>query len=277
MMKEGLRFAAPFDFAALRTVLGSASLFALMWWRKMPMRPAGMKQLAVLGVVQTAGFLGFVNLALVTGAAGKTSVIVFIFPFWTLLMAWPLLGERVQGLQWLAVALAALGLTLVLEPWNMEGSGVSKLSALAAGICWALSSILAKRFGAASRMHLVSITAWQMGWGAVVLTIIAWLTPSPPIQWTGYFALILVYNTLLGTVIGWMLWLFILTHMPAGTASLSTLAVPVLGVLLARAQLGERPGAVEIAGMLVIAASLALLSWITIRQQRRVEPETGQE
>jgi drug/metabolite transporter (DMT)-like permease len=55
------------------------------------------------------------------------------------------------------------------------------------------------------------------------------------------------------------------------------LATPAISVLAAAIRLGERPGAFEIAGMLLIAAALALLSGIAIRQHRRTYPLMGQE
>ena len=39
----------------------------------------------------------------------------------------------------------------------------------------------------------------------------------------------------------------------------------------------EEPGGTEIIGMLLIGASLALLSWLTLRGQKSVAPEIGQE
>ncbi|MGH8660256.1 MAG: EamA family transporter [Burkholderiales bacterium] len=80
-----------------------------------------------------------------------------------------------------------------------------------------------------------------------------------------------------GVVTDWLLWLFILNRPPAGIAGLSIMAVPALGVLFSLLQLAERPGTVELAGMLLIGASLALLSWRALRGEHRVEPQAGQE
>jgi drug/metabolite transporter (DMT)-like permease len=46
----------------------------------------------------------FQTWALVEGGPGKTAVLIFTMPIWTLLLAWPILGERVRGKQWLAAA-----------------------------------------------------------------------------------------------------------------------------------------------------------------------------
>jgi drug/metabolite transporter (DMT)-like permease len=101
--------------------------------------------------------------------------------------------------------------------------------------------------------------------GGLVLGVLALVVPSRPIAWTTEFVLTIAYILLLATVIGWMLWLYILKHLSAGVASLGMMAVPVLGVLFSRMQFGERPNSSEIAGMITIAAALVLLSWLGLR------------
>lgn len=44
-----------------------------------------------------------------------------------------------------------------------------------------------------------------------------------------------------------------------------------------RLQLGEQPGTVELAGLVLIGVSLALLSWQSLRGKRPIEPQAGQE
>lgn len=264
-MKEAVRFADPLDFSALRTVAGSALMFAAMLWRGTPLRLRAPGRTLVFGLFQTTAFNAFAAWALVSGAAGKTAVLVYTFPFWILVLAWPLLGERVQGMQWLAVVTAAVGLALVLEPWHLGGALASKLLALATALAWAISAVLAKKWRAELLPDLLALTAWQMLMGAIILAVIAFTIPSRPVEWTPYFWTMLLYCTLGGTVAGWLLWLFILQRLPAGIAGLSIMAVPALGVLFSRLQLGERPGMAEAAGMVLIGASLALLSWPSLR------------
>jgi drug/metabolite transporter (DMT)-like permease len=277
MLKEGLRFADPFDFAALRTAPGALLLFAAMLWMKKPLRPASPLRLLLLGLFQTTGFLCFACWALVAGAVGKSTVLVYTFPFWTLLFAWPVLGERIRGMQWVAIILAAIGLTLVLEPWDLSGSFASRVFAVLAGVSWAISSVIVKKWRNEGDFDLLSVTAWQMLLGGILVCVIAWSVPSRPVEWNWYFVLVLGYGIVLGSVAGWLLWLYILNHLPAGVASLSLMAVPALGVLLSKLQYGEQPGRIEIVGMLLLAASLGLLSWLTMRGQRSITPEMGQE
>ena len=69
--------------------------------------PTSWLAVIVTGFFQTTINFGSTTMALAGGGAGRTSVLVFTMPFWTLLLAWPVLHERVKGYQWLAVGLRA--------------------------------------------------------------------------------------------------------------------------------------------------------------------------
>lgn len=277
VMKVALRYAGPFDLAALRSLFGAICLLLLLVVSGKPVRPARNAELFWLGVVQTAGYLILCTWALVEGGAGRTAVLVFTMPFWTVLLAWPLLGERIRGAQWLAVALAALGLILILEPWYWQGSALSKLLAIAAGVDWAISSIMVKRLRTRGQMDLLSLTTWQMIYGAVPLLAIAWLVPERPVQWSGEFMVALGFIAVFTMAAGWSLWLYVLNHLPAGAASMSMLAIPVVAIATSYLQLQEIPSSPEIAGMVCIAVALMLLSLRAIRQHREMTGTMGQE
>lgn len=276
VMKAGLRYAGPIDFAALRGLPAAAVLFAAMVLLGRPLAPVAPRQLAVLGIFQTGCFNLLVALALVSGPAGKTAVLVYTFPFWTLLFARIGLGERLRVLQWLAVGLAACGLVLVVEPWRLGGSLASSAFAVAAGACWAASSVYAKKLGREHHLDTLSLSAWQTLFGGIALIVAALAVPSEPVRWTAHFIGLLAYSIFLGTAAGWFLWMYVLQRLPASVAGLGMLAVPVLGVLLSRVSLDEVPRGIELAGMALIAVALGLLSWASGRSVAPAVP-TPQE
>jgi len=92
------------------------------------------------------------------------------------------------------------------------------------------------------------------------------------IQTGGFLALSSV-----ATAGGWMMRLYVLHRLPAGTTSMSSLGVPVIALARSAIQLGERPHPAELAGMALIATALAIVSWDTVRQHREVDPQMGQE
>ncbi|HLA81730.1 MAG TPA: DMT family transporter, partial [Thermoleophilia bacterium] len=76
----------------------------------------------------------------------------------------------------------------------------------------------------------------------------------------------LAYNVILGNGVAWLLWLFVLRVLPAGTTGLASLANPVLGVTFAWAVLDEQPGWAEALGMALILLGIAVL---TLREAAR--------
>ncbi|MHB8427629.1 MAG: DMT family transporter [Acidiferrobacterales bacterium] len=277
VMKLALRYASPFDFATMRTVLAAACLFIILAVLRRPLRPTAPLGLVCLGLLQTTGFIGFTMWALVNGDVGRTAVLVYTMPFWVVVLARISLGERTDGMHRLSVILGVAGLTMVLAPWRSHAGLGSDLLAISAGIFWAAGTLYAKMLRGRVHFDLLSLTAWQMLFGAIGLAIIALLLPHAPVHWNREFIGALAYNVILGNALAWFLWMYALDKLPAGVASLGTLATPAIGVLAAALQLGEMPDTAETAGMLLIGSALTLISLHAIRQHRRVSPEIGQE
>lgn len=266
VMKEVLAYVGPFDFSALRTIFGAMTLFLALMLVRRPMRITAIPRVILLGVLQTGAFSVLIQIALIQGGAGKTSILVYTMPFWVIPMAWFAFGERIHGLQWAALALAGVGLALILEPWTDMATPVSNLLAIGAGLCWALATIVAKWIRRDYDMDVLTLTAWQMLFGALALCIAAWLVPEKPIEPTPYFYGALAYNAIIATGLAWFLWLYALQNLSAGVAGMSALGVPVVGGFAGWLQLGERPAPVELTGMLLIAAALLVLSLRGIRR-----------
>lgn len=275
--KIGLFYASPIDVVALRIELGILALFVGMLWTRTSLRPKHWPALLQIGLIQTGAFLLLNTWALSEGGPGKTSVLVFTMPFWVLVFAWPLLHERIRGLQWVSVVLAVIGLVFVLEPWQMTTSLFSKTLAVMAGMCWAIGVVLAKRLHNRAPVDALAFTFWQMIVGLVPVLIAQLLIDRPPVIWSNTFILVTLFNGVLATGIGWLTWLYVLHRLPAGTTSLASLGIPVIAMLSSWIQLGEEPGRSELFGMVLIGVALAILSYLSIRRHEQPEPMTGQE
>ena len=264
VMKIGLRYAHPFDFAALRVGLGSAFLFLIVKAQGRALALSGYRMAVVLGLLQVALFVALSHFALMFAETGRTSVLVFTMPFWMIVFAHFIIGERMRGAQWLAVALAFAGLVLIVAPWKLS-SLVGSILAVAGGAVWAFAAVISKRWPTRGADPLL-YTAWQLLFGFVALAALAWLYPHAPVQWTTEFLVALAFSTVFATAIGWWLWTYVLSHTPAGIAGLNSLGIPVIAVLASAIQLGERPPAGELAGMALIGVALGLLAWLNVRK-----------
>jgi drug/metabolite transporter (DMT)-like permease len=257
-LKTGIESSGPFLFAALRTLPGGVLLLLLVVVLGRPLRPKAVGMTALLGVLQTAGFLGLTQAALVSGGAGRTAILANTWQFWILILAWPILGERVRGLRWLSVALALGGLLLIIEPWSLHGVEASLL-ALAGALAWAGGSIVVKLIRRKHQVDLLSLTGWQSLFGAIPLIVIAVLWEDATVEWSSSFVLSYVWALVMATCVASFLWLYVLRELPAGIAGLGTMGTPVVGVLASWAQLGEQPTGLEVAGMVLILAGLGIL------------------
>ena len=267
--KQGLAYAPPFAFAAERCLGGALSLLIVLKLLGRPLKLVAPWQTLGIGLTQVAGFMVFQTWALVEGGPGKTAVLIFTMPIWTLLLAWPILGERVRGKQWLAAASTLTGLLLIIEPWDMHASLFSKFLGLMAALCWAIGTILIKRLRANTPVDLLTLTTWQMLLGAVPLILLSLIVPEPPTQWTMSYIGILGFMSIFSTAMCWWLWIYILDRVPAWEASLSILGTPVVTILASRLTFGEQFKGTEIAGILLIGGGLALLSLLGWAASRR--------
>ncbi len=263
-MKIALRHAHPFDFAAHRLVLGALLVFGLVAARGRPLGLPGYRTVAMVGFVQVGLFVLLSHYALLTAGPGKTAVLIYTMPFWMLLFAAMLVGERLRGLQWLCVAAAFAGLVLIVSPWqltSLEGS----LLAIGSGAVWAFAAVLSKKWPVKGA-DVLAITAWQLVFGAIPLVILSVGHDHGATAWTGEYLAALAYSTVFATAMGWALWTFVLANAPAGLTGLNALGVPVFAVAASWLQLGERPTPAEFAGMALIGMALAVLAWAGMRR-----------
>ncbi len=196
------------------------------------------------------------------------AVLIYTMPFWVLIFAWMVLHERLSRWQGLAVAVALCGLVSLIQPWRFTGELLASMLAVGAGMSWGASVIYVKRLQKKTGISMMMITLWQM----VIATIMlaggwTWLEPQP-INWTASSVACVVYSAVPATGLAWILFYYALKRMPAGLAGLGTLATPVIGVLAAWLQLGERPSPIEAGGMVLIGSALAMLAWNPLESGR---------
>ena len=267
--KQALTYAPPFAFAAERSIGGALALFLALKLMGKPLKPAAPGATIIIGLVQITGFMSFSTWALVEGGPGKTAVLIFTMPIWTLILGWPILKERIRGPQWLAAASTLIGLLLIIEPWNMHTTLLSKFLGVTAALCWAIGTVLVKRLRSKQQVDLLSLTTWQMLIGAVPLVLLALVVPERATDWSAIYIGILVFMSVIATAMCWWLWITLLDRVPAWEASLSVLGTPVIALISSRMVLGEGFTLGEVAGILLIGTGLALLSLIGWAASRR--------
>ena len=270
MIKAAVAHAGPFTLAAHRSLVAALALFATLKILGRPLKPSAPGAMALIGLVQTTVFLSLQGAALTQGGAGKTAVLVYTMPVWTLLLSVVFLGERIRLSQVLAGVLTLFGLTLIIAPWRLESSVLAQGLAVAAAVAWSAGTILSKRLSRRGPVDVLNLNAWQCLVGSLLLFPVSALAPGPVTVWTlGYVGLVAGIGVLV-TAVGWALWSFVLKRLPAWQASLSVLGVPAVALLTSRLQTGEAVDELELAGMLLIGGGLVLLSLLNWQAERRL-------
>jgi drug/metabolite transporter (DMT)-like permease len=260
VMKVALRYSGAWFFAAVRSGLAGIVLLLVVLVLRRPLKTGSLLLTALVGLVGGAGASGLGMWALESGGAGKTSVLVYTMPLWLLVMSWLLLSEKIRGLQWVCVGFGVVGLFFFIEPWSMGGTLLSKLLGIGCGVCSAVSAILCKILMERHHADLLSLGMWQMLIGAIPLAVVTIVhQPVAPV-WSATFVGTLLYNVVLANAAGTFLWLYSLKVLPAGAAGLATLGAPVIGVVAAWIQLGERADGYEVAGMVLVMLALFVLT-----------------
>ena len=257
VIKIATRDASPYVVAGGRMAIATVVLFAILMLMRRPLRPTPLGPTIVLGLLQTTGWTILQTFAVAMAGAGKSAVLGYTMPFWVAILAWPFLGERIAGMRWVALALAAAGLAFVVAPLDARSFAADGLAVLA-GLSWGASAVWAKRLRAKYDVELLSLTAWQLLWGTIPMVVLMFALPGQYVHWTPSFVAALAFMSLLGGALGWVLWMFILSRLPAGVAGIASLATPVVGVLAAAIQLHEIPSFTEVIGMACIVVALVL-------------------
>lgn len=258
--KIALEFTNPIAFSLLRTFVGTLAIFLFIISTKKIQKLKEPFLISLLGLTQTTGFFIFANLSLVSGGAGKVSLLIYTMPFWSIIFAHIILKETVSRAQKIAIIGSFFGLVFIIKPWSLQSNFLSDFFAILSAISWAISITIAKIILNKQKMNVLSLNAYQMFFGLVgILICYIFIPQHKATVFSGYLIFAILYAGIIATALGWFLWLYVLEKMKVNIASLSSLAVPILAILESWFQLDEKPGIFETCGIILIALSLLLI------------------
>jgi drug/metabolite transporter (DMT)-like permease len=199
-------------------------------------------------------------------SALAAGVIMAALPAVVALLSWLLLGERIGARIAAAIACAITGIALVALARDAEGelaSGSLAGSALllAAVSCEALYVVIGKKLTAS--LGPKRISALINLWGLVLVAPLAlWQFAdfSPRYIDGSYWVLLFVYAIAASVVTVW-LWMTGMRHVPAASAGIFTVFLPVSAAAVGVAFYGERFTAMQIAAFALALGGVMLATW----------------
>src|SRR5690606_29323698 len=134
-------------------------------------------------LTQMAGFQCLSQYALISGGAGHVVMLAYTMPFWVGLLAWLLLREKLTARFLCGLAVCAVGLLMIIAPWQGLGGVVSSLIAVASGFCWGLGVVISKYTLQKHKVDVMGLTAWQMLLGGLFCLPLIWIFPQQEAVW----------------------------------------------------------------------------------------------
>jgi drug/metabolite transporter (DMT)-like permease len=262
VMKIGLGHISPLWFSASRFAVGAACLFAWQVMRRelrLPRR-ADLPVVASIGLLQMMLFTALGAIAMTHLPAGRSAILSYTTPIWVLPVAVVLFREKISRQQWVGIALAGIGVLVLLNPHAIDWQDSRVVGAngllIAASAAWAVC-ILHLRYGR-TPSSAIQLAPWQMLLAAAVLAPLAYMAEGPFTgDGTGVFWACLAFVGPVATAFCFCAVNAASARLPASTTSTLMLAVPVTGLALSVAALNEEPSVDLILGAGAIILGIA--------------------
>jgi drug/metabolite transporter (DMT)-like permease len=267
MMKASLNFMGPFTYSSFRFGTGTITMFIILFIFKIGFPDKKYwKHLFINGLLQTAAVFLLVMFAMKFVDAGKSSVLLYSMPIWSSFLAVKFLGEKLNLPKFVGLLLGLIGLIFIVG-WDLFMISdlnviIGELLIISAAICWAFANIY-------YRIHLIElpqiqVSTIQMFFGTVIIILFTiqneW---GEPIIFNLESIYYILFTGIFASALCFTVWFIIISKIDIATATISTLLVPVFGLLFSSLLLGEKltPG--------ILSGSLLIITGIIIATKKK--------
>lgn len=233
----------PWTFRALAFSLG-AILLAVMAHRAgehLRVPACERMPLIIASLLTVFGFNVFTAFGQLLTETSKAAIIAFTMPMWAALLAVIFLGERFTLNRLAALLLGMAGLATLLggDARSFIDHPAGFLFMLGAAVSWAAGTVLLKARDWA--IAPLSRSAWLVGvsaipaWAGALLFEQPWTLGLPDASVLAVFA----FHVVGPVALCYAAWVSLVSRLPASTAAIGTLLIPVVGVLSSSLLLGD--------------------------------------
>lgn len=264
-IKLGLEDLPPFTFAGIRFVIAVAILATIIAIRRLSLPVTGRDWLLLL----VSGVLAFcVNYGLLFWgeqyiSSGLAAVLQSTIPAFGLVIAhFYLPGERMTPAKILGIILGVVGVAVVFSN-QLDVAGTKALAGCAALIvssaAAAYSNVLVKAYG--KHLDPAVLAGGQMFFGMIPLLVIGLTFEGSPLRfrWTTMAVFALFYLAIVGSVVAFLLYYWLVQNMDVTNTMLIALVTPVIAVTLGVIVLDEELHWRTLLGALMIISGIGII------------------
>ena len=271
-IKLGLADLPPLTFAGIRFVIACAILFVIIRLRhlQLPRARADWILLAIAGTLSFGFNYGLVFWGEQYISSGLAALLQATLPAFGLVFAHLYLpGERLSWTKIGGVVLGVCGVGVVFSN-QLAIAGRLALAGCVALILSAMfaaySNVLVKKYG--KHLDPAILAAGQMFFGLLLLLAVGLSLEGNPLRfhWTPIALVALLYLAVVGSVIAFLLYYWLVLNMDVTKSMLIALVTPVVAVLLGMIVLDEQIGWRTLAGGAMIMLGIA---FIVVRKAKK--------
>jgi len=261
-MKLALVYMGPFTFSSLRFISGSLTMLFVIWVVK-PDLPSkhDWKHLIIVGILQTSVVFLIVMHGLRFVDAGKSSVLLYSMPIWSSLLASKFLQEKVTLTKLFGLITGMIGLLTILgwDIWSKQSIDVivGECLIIIGAISWAIANIYYRR--TLNHVSLIQASTWQMVFGTIgMIFVTLFMEWGEPVTFNIKSIFYILFTGVFGSALCFTAWFLILRLIDMVTATLSTLLVPIFGLLFSFMILDEKLSLSILVGTALIITGIVM-------------------
>lgn len=217
-------------------------------------------RLIVVGLLSVAGWNAFSGYGVLNLPAGRASMLGYTMPLWLVILSVTWLKEKLDARNLLGIVLGMSGVALLIgeDMGLLTRAPVGTLCMLGAATTWAVGVAMIKKrpFGLPATVQ----TAWMMVAGGFPTAFLALAFESalpPPMSAPAWAAI--AYNVFIAGILCYWAFYKLVGMVPASVTGISSLIVPVVGVLTGIIFLGERPTVGDWTALALIVSALGVV------------------
>jgi len=209
-----------------------------------------------------AGLFMALSMVLYINSITRTSVanclfILAINPFLAAMLAWAVLGERVTGRTWIAMAIALLGMVAMVWDSLDTGNWFGDLLAVGCAATFACTMVILRKLKNQDTLPQVVFA----GLWAMVLT----LPVASPLDTSLRDILLCAFMGICSLGVGMLLFVHGLKHITAAEAGLLSLLESILAPIWVWLVIGEKPSTMALIGGAIVLGAVAMQAALTPR------------
>lgn len=182
---------------------------------------------ALIGLFQTTLMFSLATYGLQEVGIAKAAILIYSTPLWSSLLGWLFLKERFTPIKCAGLLAGCVGMVVMVSPSLAKESFIGEALLVGSAMSWSVSSFLLKKY--LPNADKLAIGTWQMTFGAIGLLVLTLMVDGGVnFDVNAESLLAVLYVSVVGSVVAFSLWFYVVPRIDLLHSSMALVAVPVV-------------------------------------------------